>query len=280
MKIFIISVLMCVCLWGQVFYPIQDSYVFENLPDTNFGASDTLCIRSNVSNWGYITRTLFKFDLSPISPGTAIQSAILGLYMFNQSGVDFEVEVHCILEPWDEMGVTWNNQPQYDSSIAGILDYQGYTWWEFDITDLVQFWVDNPTLDYGALLKFETEQYLDSLGRVAMFYSRDTAFSTPYLDIQTMGINEKNCTEIGDLQIAPNPFCKTATLTFSTMQNNNMTISLYDISGRKRETIYSGILNKGCHSFLVNSRDIASGIYFLKMESPDNILFKNIIIVK
>jgi hypothetical protein len=280
MTLGIISMMMCVSLCGQVFHPIQDSYVFENLPDTNFGSSDTLCIRSNLSNWNYITRSLVKFDLTPISPGTPIQSAVLGLYMFFQAGTDFDVEVYRLIEPWNEMGVTWNNQPQFDSTAITSLPYQGIAWWEFDITDLVQDWVDNPGQDYGALLKFAIEQYPDSFGRDAMFYSYDTTINQPYLDVQTAGIEEQICTKASTFKINPNPFHKRGFLEFSTAQDCAVTALLYDISGRQVATIFNGTIPAGYHKLEICNGDYSSGIYFLKINIGDGSVCKRFTILE
>lgn len=280
MTLGMISAMMWVSLCGQVFNPIQDTYVFENLPDSNFGSSDTLCIRSNLSNWDYITRSLVKFDLTSISPGTPIQSAVLGLYMFSQAGSDFYVEVYRVMNPWNEMDATWNNQPQFDSTAITSLPYQGLTWWEFDVTNLAQDWIDDPGQDYGALLKFEIEQYPDSLGREAMFYSRDNTANQPYLNIQTAGIEEQCSARSSNFKISPNPFHKKGFLEFSTTRAYAVTALLYDISGRQVATILDGIIPAGYHKYEICNGDRSSGIYFLKININDDSISKRIIILE
>jgi len=67
--------------------------------------------------------------------------------------------------------------------------------------------------------------------------------------------------------VAPNPVRGTATLRFTARESGNVTVSLYDVLGRKVETLHQGRVSGGQPAQVtLNASSLSSGIYFLRVE--------------
>jgi len=280
MKKYLLVVALVTLSWTQTFYPTQDTYISQGSPSTNYGTQGWLISYGNP--WSLIYRTLMQFDLSSITPGTPISAANVSLYMWDQAGTDFSVDIHKVLASWTETGVIWSNQPSFDAAVEASLPYQGYTWWHFNITALVQQWVNDPGLNYGMILRNNPEIPGDNGGRFAKFYSRDTTINRPYLLITAVNIEENKyrCDDFSKLQVKPNPFNEKTSITFSTSKDENIAIYLYDVEGRKIKTIIKGKTTSGYQCIQLSSEGIPAGTYFLIIELGKNSLVKRAVIVK
>ena len=82
-------------------------------------------------------------------------------------------------------------------------------------------------------------------------------------------------------KVYPNPFNSTTTIEFS-MKNDieNMELIIFDINGRKLETLFSGHIGSGSTSIQWNSGQYSSGIYFVVLETKYSIESKKLVLVK
>lgn len=132
--------------------PVADTYVSSNSPDTNYGMASTLYVGSLSANT--TGRALFRFDLSGIPTGAMVMSASFRAYLAETSTqpLTLDVELKRVDTPWQEDTVTWNTQPDYTGmgNVIGVgVDLAYYSW---DVTSLVQTWVDGSVNDGLALL--------------------------------------------------------------------------------------------------------------------------------
>ncbi len=129
---------------------IQATYADSYNSTTNRGTGTT-CTQNGSNSWRY--RTFLQFDLSGVPAGALIISAILKFYVhsWNDNGDDGTYNIGRVTESWDETVLTWANQP----AIAGeYLDSWEYapavnSWGSWDITDLVNEWLDESYNNYG-----------------------------------------------------------------------------------------------------------------------------------
>jgi Tfp pilus assembly protein PilX len=162
----------------------SDTYLDANNPAKNYGGSDKLVLQQGAAY------PLLQFDLSALPAGSRIVEAKLLLYRSAPGSLSLAlrtVEAYRVLEPWvagtkngatAADGATWNTR---DGSIAwqsaagtietaSALDVphtHAYIWltpWmEWNITSLVQGWVDGRYPNYGLMLRptssVSTEQY-------------------------------------------------------------------------------------------------------------------------
>ena len=140
--------------------PVADSPLFGYSPDSNYGSQI-------YGYWGYYNggqRTILLYDLSSING--VIVGAQLSWEFHNNVGSGADMWA-CLVTggSWDEYAVTWNNQPAHDDSESSrLLDIL----WDtssgivtHDCTayavSIIQNWVDNPSTNYGMLLKKNPE---------------------------------------------------------------------------------------------------------------------------
>jgi hypothetical protein len=82
------------------------------------------------------------------------------------------------------------------------------------------------------------------------------------------------------LQLAPNISQDFARLTFTTRNSGHVNISVFDAAGRLVETVLDESIAAGEHSANIDGRNLAAGIYFVKVETPDGVGTKTMTIVR
>ncbi|MCP5093087.1 MAG: DNRLRE domain-containing protein, partial [Gammaproteobacteria bacterium] len=138
----------------------EDAEIFEQSPNSNYGSSAETWVSSAASD---TTRSLLRFNMGALPTGARIQSANLSLKRWTGSGSDQPVSAHRIRNSWSEDSVTWNKRESgtnWDTA-GGDFDNRAvsttpvgpandrYTW---NITPLVQGWVDGSYPNYGVAL--------------------------------------------------------------------------------------------------------------------------------
>lgn len=66
-----------------------------------------------------------------------------------------------------------------------------------------------------------------------------------------------------EISFFPNPFNSSATLALSMLANEEVNIAIYDILGRKIQSVFSGYLNAGVHKINFQNSRLSSGNYLL-----------------
>ena len=179
MKKILGSILICIVINSSICYP-QDTIILQSgpeegkdvktrmlAPNTNYG--NFRDITAHATDWlgPNISRSYIKFDLSFLPEETEVYDAKLSLYITanlpnyppGQFGENESV-LQMVTEDWDELGVTFNEQPSATSigqvhlpaSIHGLQHYE-----DIEITYFVQEWVQNPDSNFGLMLKLKRE---------------------------------------------------------------------------------------------------------------------------
>lgn len=157
-----------------VLLPDADTWIWPG--QGPFGSSQQL--RTN--NIGsFDQRIVIGFDLTSIPPEAVINQATMSIYRYDGSaGSALECELFRVTEPWDEY--TLVDMIAYESS--GSYDQIVVTengWYEFDLTDLVQEWVQGTFPNYGAVF-FGT----GGAGLYQYFHSREASDLRPSLSVE------------------------------------------------------------------------------------------------
>lgn len=112
----------------------------------------------------WIYRTFLQYDLSAIPYGSVIRSAKLRLYCYfwkGEQAANFTNNVVRVTEDWDELTLCWNNMPQWDANKlylpADTYPPTANSWTDWDITSLVQEWVNLVHPNYGLHIKNNDE---------------------------------------------------------------------------------------------------------------------------
>jgi len=132
----------------------KDADVSSASVNNNFAHYPDLYIGNNPDP--SIVRAYLQFDLGAIPAGANIVSAELKLYHYSTVGsTDFTIGMHRVTGNWQENTISWNNQPTYQP-IAGstkLINTDKTGWISWDITALLQGWLDGSMINYGVVLR-------------------------------------------------------------------------------------------------------------------------------
>jgi hypothetical protein len=102
--------------------PVADSYITSGSSSTNYGTKTTMVVS------GTTNRALLKFDSSSIPAGSTVNSVTLRIFGINSQSAA-GIVVHPEQTTWTESGVTWANQPAWNStSLATSAKPATNTW--------------------------------------------------------------------------------------------------------------------------------------------------------
>lgn len=129
----------------------KDTYVTTAYPDDNYGNYNVLLCGYAFTNqyWAYIQ---FNELDEPQYQGANVLSAYLSLYVIDRDGSG-NFYIGFPVDPWDELSVNWNNRP--GPAGAGFIpaDYPvGNEWVNYNVTTLVQAWLDGTEPHNGFIL--------------------------------------------------------------------------------------------------------------------------------
>jgi hypothetical protein len=234
-----------------------------------------------IANWSPMQnyhQTYFKFDLTEYA-GQTLEYATLKIYQFFHApdGSPTPSKVFAITEDWDESSwpantsVSMGNQeyaaPEFTSELG---------WYEIDVTDLANEWLDGTTPNYGLALCANPST------KFAQFYSKDATNPVmhPYLEVEsTSGVGLANKqSDIANFLVYPNPLSGMAEIIFNLASNQSVNLSLYTMTGSLVKHIYNGNPSGGQHRISFSDVNIVPGVYILKLRTETETMNKKIIV--
>lgn len=78
----------------------------------------------------------------------------------------------------------------------------------------------------------------------------------------------------------PNPFNPSTNISFSLPQSGEVTVELFDITGRLVEVIAKGTFAAGVHQMNWSANELASGNYFARMRAADVTFTQKLVLLK
>jgi len=130
-----------------------------------------------------------------------------------------------------------------------------YFWVEEDRS----FGVHNPAFTVGLL-----KAAIESLGGVTAIEYEEDMVPTEYRMSQNY----------------PNPFNPTTNIKFSVPATSNVRITVYDALGKEVARLLDSEMSAGSHQVTWNATNLASGIYFSRMEAGDFVTIKKMLLMK
>lgn len=147
--------------------PAEINFDEPNVPDTalapfgqTLGVAETtpFMLPDDDTLREHTTRSLLEFDVASlgIAPDR-VRSAVFkvtgigNLPPFAAPSEEFPITVDLkpVLEDWDEGAVTWNTRPEVGPVVASTVMSGGFQTLTFDVTDLVEGWLDDPDANFG-----------------------------------------------------------------------------------------------------------------------------------
>ena len=80
--------------------------------------------------------------------------------------------------------------------------------------------------------------------------------------------------------IFPNPFRTKTTVKYELPEECQISLKVYNVSGQLVKTLFSGRKTAGIYQIDWNTKELPSGIYFLRLETEKQSLTRRIVIVK
>jgi len=98
--------------------------------------------------------------------------------------------------------------------------------------------------------------------------------------VSSTGIEEDETPTFYLNNIFPNPVTSTAAINFSTSISGNISLDVFDISGRRRANVQSGNIEAGTHSLLWNTEALSNGLYFVNLSSSEGTLTQSLVVLR
>ncbi len=152
--------------------PDADTWVWEG--SGPWGSNPTL--RTNKVS-SFDQEIVISFDLSSIPSGSIVNSA--NLHVFRYDGSDsLTCEIFMVTEYWEEPALV--DSIAHDFYPFDQITITGNGWYDFDITQLVQDWLDATYDNYGIVFYGTSGP-----GSYQYFHSREYSIQTdrPYLEV-------------------------------------------------------------------------------------------------
>ncbi|HDR06951.1 MAG TPA: DNRLRE domain-containing protein [Candidatus Coatesbacteria bacterium] len=143
--------------------------------DDNYGGEPLMYVLYNFYQWGVdIEIAYMHFDFSGLGDydGQYLIGAQLVLHA-EHGGAGWQ-RFLAVAEAWDEMTITFNNQPSWGGQLALFEMYEGYNYVDLDVGPIAP-WVDAPETAYGILI-WDTEQVMEN-DPSAKIHTRETDFA-------------------------------------------------------------------------------------------------------
>ncbi|HAY34285.1 MAG TPA: T9SS type A sorting domain-containing protein [Ignavibacteria bacterium] len=78
----------------------------------------------------------------------------------------------------------------------------------------------------------------------------------------------------------PNPFNNKTIIKLEIIKMGNYEIEIFNIAGKKIETIFNGELNTGQYEIIFNAKELSSGIYFYRLSGNNISETKKLLLIK
>ena len=176
---------------------LEDSFVDETTPENagrNFGDAEQMTA-SPVSNCNNANDIIFiKFDLDH-APGNVEKVELVVEHLPQttacHSNCNADFYFYPVLEPWDEMTLTFNNKPEYDDTpVYGPVNItvpNDFGQRRYDITDVYRRWMDGNLTNYGLAIHSPTVGCNNAAAQFMIYSSENTGHTGPYLEITPAG---------------------------------------------------------------------------------------------
>ncbi len=103
----------------------------------------------------------------------------------------------------------------------------------------------------------------------------DMQFTNDYTSV-----SEKEAHTARLYQNYPNPVKTTTTIKYELMENEHVSIALFDLYGKKVKTLIEGMKASGSHLLTFSVKDLNSGQYFYRLTTDSDTFVKKLIIIK
>lgn len=162
----------------SIYYPIKDSFVRSEseFSTINYGSNLSMVAGRQYGNVWY---SFVEFDVSSFDLTNIIKEIKLRLYYSGVIPDGVKVSLYRVEGEWNEYGITYLNMPDSSELLTDeFIINTNYRYVEFDVTNIVNNWVNNSVENYGFAVKLSDDSYDSQV----VFKSRES-YNPPQLVI-------------------------------------------------------------------------------------------------
>jgi hypothetical protein len=78
----------------------------------------------------------------------------------------------------------------------------------------------------------------------------------------------------------PNPFNPNATIKYELPKSSDITLTVYDVLGREVSVLVNHRMDAGVHEVKFDGSNLASGVYFYRLQAGDFVATKRLLLMK
>ncbi len=149
--------------------------------------------------------------------------------------------------------------------------------------------------DYSAMTvdpKNDTFWYTQEFAKPNSFIGEQFGWATKIAQIKLRGGDDDDDDDIAAPRVAsvptafalsenyPNPFNPTTTITFALSEVSEVRLAVYDILGRQVRLLTEGVLPEGQHEVIFEARNLSSGMYLVRLITPQGTFTRTMQLVK
>jgi hypothetical protein len=147
---------------------------------------------------------------------------------------------------------------------GGLAKYDGTTWTVFNTSNS-----DLPGNNVYALAYDGNNIWIGTDDGLAVYNTTGIEENSEPSEVQSLR----------ELKVEPNPVFGNAVIKYGLPEKTNVSLELYDISGRVVKTIYSGVKEKGYYEANIEENELSVGVYFIRLETGSHRDIKKLIIM-
>ena len=216
---------------------------------------------------------MVRFDLSELE-GATIEEATLDLYRWWRCPNDYYTStgLYVITEDWDEDTWPYTVYIARETTPSVMYTFGPHLgWYDIDVTDVVQNWVDGQMDNYGLVV---IAQYGEKCSK---FYSKEFVNPNmhPRLEVTYAGTGvDEEPLSVAHVTATsyPNPFNPITTIRYMLPAQSQATLRIYDTRGRLVRELFDSVSSAGDHEAVWDGSDdrgrsAPSGVYFYVLDT-------------
>lgn len=100
--------------------------------------------------------------------------------------------------------------------------------------------------------------------------------------IGVLGVGEQSPRQVLpiDLNVYPNPANRQVSISYQVSKKGQTFLAIYDLAGRNVRTIINSVEESGPHAISFRTKDLASGVYFLRLKTNNSVTTKQLIVLR
>jgi len=127
----------------------------------------------------------------------------------------------------------------------------------------------------------EAREYIGVLTMVADRYNLSADFYGVGESLNDAGDNRMSMKLTSHfIRSFPNPFNSETTISYSLLHPGYVSLQLFNLYGQRVSKLFEGNRQAGVYSANLSGRDLASGLYFMRLEASDQVLTRKVMLIR